>query len=58
MNKKWECCQPDESKVNELVSNYGLNEVLARILVNRNITNKKKLNYLCNLPEKIFMTHF
>lgn len=58
MNKKWECCQPDESKVNELVSNYGLNEVLARILVNRNITNKKEIELFMQPTRKDFHDPF
>ena len=58
MNKKWECCQPDESKVKELVNNYGLNEVLARILVNRNITNKKEIELFMQPTRKDFHDPF
>ena len=43
MNKKWECYEVDNKKVKELVDQYGINELLARILVNKNITNKRAM---------------
>ena len=40
MNKKWQIYETDEAKVRELVDKYKINELLATILVNRNIINK------------------
>ena len=40
MNKKWQIYETDETKVSELQEKYGLNKLLATILVNRNRKNK------------------
>ena len=38
MNKKWQICETDKEKVDELKSKYNISELLATILVNKNIT--------------------
>ena len=58
MNKKWECYQVDESKVKKLMQDYGLNEILARILVNKNLTNKEELDLFMNPTRKDFHDPF
>lgn len=37
MNKKWECYEVDEDRVNKLVEKYHLSRILATIIVNRNV---------------------
>ena len=43
MSKKWQIYETDETKVKEIQEKYGLNKLLATILVNRNITTEEKI---------------
>ena len=43
MNKKWQVYETEEAKIQELEEKYGLNKILATILVNRNITSKEEI---------------
>ena len=43
MNKKWQIYETNKEKVNELKEKYGINELLATILVNRNIVNEDEI---------------
>ena len=43
MIKKWEGFQIDESKIPEIVNKHNINELLARILLNRNIDTDEKI---------------
>ena len=58
MNKKWECYEVDNKKVKELVDQYGINELLARILVNKNITNKNDMSIFMSPTRKDFHDPF
>ena len=58
MNKKWECYEVDESKVKELSQKYNINEILAKILVNKNLTNKKDIDLFINPTRKDFHNPF
>ena len=58
MNKKWELYKIDESKVNELVSRYNLNHILSRILVNKNIVEKKDIDVFMNPTRSDFHDPF
>ena len=58
MNKKWECYQVDENKVEDLVKNYHLNEILAKILVNKNLTKKEDIELFMNPTRKDFHDPF
>ena len=58
MNKKWECYQADSDKVDELMEKYDLNEILARILVNKNLTEKKDIDLFMNPTRKDFHDPF
>ena len=58
MNKKWECYNLDENKVSELVNKYGINQILARILVNKKITKKEDINLFMNPTRKDFHDPF
>lgn len=57
MNKKWECYKPDENKVNELVKLCNINEIIAKVLVNKNIS-KEELNVFINPTRKDFYNPF
>lgn len=43
MNKKWQIYETNKEKLNELKEKYGINELLATILVNRNIVNENEI---------------
>ncbi len=43
MNKKWQIYQTNEEQVEKLKKEYGLNELLATILSNRNITEEEQI---------------
>ncbi len=58
MNKKWECYEIDKNKVDELVNKYGINELLAKILVNKDIKEKEDLDLFINPTRKDFHDPF
>ena len=58
MNKKWECYEVDESKVQELAKKYNLDELLARILVNKGITEKEAIELFINPTRRDFHNPF
>ncbi len=58
MNKKWECYEVDESKVKELAQKYNINEILAKILVNKNLTKKQDIDLFINPTRKDFHDPF
>ena len=44
MNKKWECLEADEEKVKKISEEYNISTLLAKILVNKNIVEKEKID--------------
>ncbi len=54
MNKKWEINKPDEEKVKEIESKYQINNLLAKILVNRGITTESEIRQFLNPTRKDF----
>lgn len=44
MNKKWECLEADKEKVKWIAEEYQISSLLAKILVNKNITNKEEID--------------
>lgn len=58
MNKKWECYEADENKVENLARKYSLSKLLARILVNRDIVEDEKINIFLNPTRKDFYNPF
>ncbi len=58
MNKKWECYEVDEIKVKELIDKYNINEILAKILVNKNITSKEEIDLFINPTRNDFHDPF
>ncbi len=58
MIKKWQIYDTDEDKVNELVTKYDINELLATILVNRDIIDEQKLEIFLNPTRNNFHDPF
>lgn len=58
MNKKWECYEVDENKVENLARKYSLSKLLAKILVNRNIIEDEKINIFLNPTRRDFYNPF
>lgn len=54
MNKKWEINRPDEQKVKEIENKYKINNLLAKILVNRGITTEEEIQQFLNPTRKDF----
>lgn len=54
MNKKWEFYNPDEAKVQEISTKYHISELLATVLVNRNIVENDEINLFLNPTRKDF----
>ena len=48
MNKKWQIYQTDENKVKGIQEKYKINKLLATILVNREITEKRQIEKFLN----------
>lgn len=58
MNKKWQIYETNESKVEELKKLYNLNDLIATILVNRNITKKEDVEKFLNPTRNDFYNPF
>ncbi len=58
MNKKWECYEIEEAQVNSLIEKYKLNSILAKILVNKGITEKEDIELFVNPTRKDFYDPF
>ncbi len=58
MNKRWECYEVDENRVENVARKYSLSKLLARILVNRNIVEDEKINIFLNPTRKDFYNPF
>lgn len=58
MNKKWECCDIDENVLQDFMKVYNVNEILARVLINRNLTEEADINLFMNPTRKDFHDPF
>ena len=58
MNKKWEICNTDLEKVNEISKKYNINNLLAVALVNRGIVDDEDLKIFLNPTRKDFHDPF
>ncbi len=58
MNKKWQICEINQDKVNEIKEQYNLSNLLATILVNKNITTKKDIELFLNPTRNDFYNPF
>lgn len=54
MNKKWELCNSNDELVNEIKEKYDIPEILATVLVNRDIINGKDIEVFLNPTRKDF----
>ena len=45
MKKKWSFYEVEETKIKEISSKYKISELLARILVNRGITDEEEIEF-------------
>ena len=48
MNKKWQIYETNETKIEEIENKYKINNLLATILVNRNITEEEQIRLFLN----------
>ncbi len=48
MNKKWEFYNSDEEKIKEISSQFNISELLATVLVNRNIVKNEEIELFLN----------
>ena len=58
MNKKWEYNNVNENKVIEISKKYGISELLATILVSRDIVNDEKIKVFLNPSRNDFYDPF
>ena len=58
MNKKWECYEIDEKKLKEFMQKYNLNELLARVLLNKGIKEKENIDLFMNPTRNDFHNPF
>ncbi len=48
MNKKWEFYNSDKNKIEEIMTKHGVSELLATVLVNREITDDEEIKVFLN----------
>lgn len=48
MKKKWVFYEADDKKIDEISKNYNISKLLARVLVNRDITRDEEINIFLN----------
>lgn len=58
MNKKWECYNVNENLLHDFMQKFKLNEILARVLINKNITKKEDIDLFMNPTRKDFHDPF
>lgn len=54
MNKKWEFYKPDEELVSKIAKKHNISEVLATVLVNRNIIDDERNKNILRSKKKRF----
>ena len=58
MNKKWQIYETNKEKIEQIKSKYQINELLATILVNRNIIEEDKIRLFLNPTRADFYDPF
>ena len=58
MNKRWEYCEPDRGIVKKIAGDFGISEILARVLVNRDITKEEEIEIFLNPKRTNFYDPF
>lgn len=48
MKKKWEFFEVDDKKIDEISQKHNISKLLARVLINRNITDEEDINIFLN----------
>ena len=58
MNKKWELYEENPEKINNLVNKFGIPELIAKVLVDRDITNEEDVKVFLNPTRNDFHDPF
>ena len=58
MNKKWQIYETNQEQIEDLKNKYGLNDLLATILSNRNITEEEQIRLFLNPTRNDFHDPF
>ena len=58
MNKKWEGCEAEETRVKDIVQKYNISEIIAKVIVNRNIDKTENVEKFLNPTRKDFHDPF
>ena len=58
MNKKWQIYETNQEQIEDLKNKYGLNDLLATILSNRNITEEEQIRLFLNPTRSDFHDPF
>lgn len=58
MNKQWECKKVDESIVKEISNRYEISQLVAKIMVKKNITEEDEINVFLNPRRSDFYDPF
>ena len=58
MNKKWECYQADEKKVEKISKEFNLSKIVATILVNKGLEEKEEIEKFLNPKRNDFYNPF
>ena len=58
MNKKWECCEAEKVRVKDIVQKYNISEIVAKVIVNRNIDKTENVEKFLNPTRKDFHDPF
>ena len=55
MNKKWEYYEKDEDEVKKIQDEFQISRLLANILVNKGLKEKKEIEVFLNPTRKVIM---
>jgi len=58
MKKKWEFYETNEQRINEIVDKFNISEILAKIIVNRGITDDRDIEVFLNPTRNDFYDPF
>ena len=58
MKKKWEFYETNEQRINEIVDKFNISEILAKIIVNRGITDDRDIEVFLNPTRNDFHNPF
>ena len=58
MNKKWELCNTNAEKIDNICNKFKINKLIATILVNRGIINEKDIKIFLEPTREDFYNPF